>query len=620
MRMNPASIPSGRPAAPLRYRTLLTVGLVFVLLAAGVGCFSWFIVMRSFLGIEQDVATRNVERGVDALSAELNALDSKAGDWANWDDAYRFAQDGNPEFIKVNCTATTFLELQIDLLAFIDPTGRVVYAQGWDLESDRAVEVPADLSQHTRKDALLLRHRREKSSVTGIVKLSQGAMLVASRPILDSEGKGPIRGTLLFGHWLGEAQVRDLSERTHQAMQVHSLDGAGDPAVQQSIVQLTGGARVAVTPLDANTVAGYTFLWDVYGQPAFVLEVRMDRAVVAQGRATILYFVISLLVVGLLSGLLLALLLERWILSRVAALNASVVGIGRHGDLSMRIAERGQDEISSLTHEINGMLESLQQSGKELRRHRDRLEELVKERTQSLQQSNEKLQEEISERRRAEEKIAASLKEKDALLQEVHHRVKNNLQIIVSMLHLQADQSLAREVKDALQRGQDRVQSMALIYAALYHSRDLAHVDMKEYLGRLTNSLVQSYRKDPAGVKLELEVDALSLEPAKATPCGLIVSELLSNALLHAFPDGRTGKICVALGRRDDGRLRLVVRDDGVGLPKGIVFPGASTLGLQLVEALASQLDGTLACRRDLGSEFEVVFAVPAERKEGGGV
>ncbi len=204
----------------------------------------------------------------------------------------------------------------------------------------------------------------------------------------------------------------------------------------------------------------------------------------------------------------------------------------------------------------------------------------------------------ITGRKRAEEQLRDSLREKEILLHEIHHRVKNNLQIVSTLLDLQSDYIEDEQALRYFRESQDRINSMALVHEALYRSRDLARIDFAVYLEGLTDHLCKSYVADAARVTLECAIDALSLDIDEAVPCGLIVNELVSNCLKHAFPQGREGRILVQCRRDGDGLIRLSVSDNGVGLPAGLDLAAARTLGLQLVTMLVRQLRGTLLMER----------------------
>jgi PAS domain S-box-containing protein len=215
----------------------------------------------------------------------------------------------------------------------------------------------------------------------------------------------------------------------------------------------------------------------------------------------------------------------------------------------------------------------------------------------------------ITDRKQAEEQIKASLKEKEVLLKEIHHRVKNNLQIVSSLLYLQSRKTSDDQVLCVLRESQTRVRSMALIHEKLYQCDDLANINLGDYIRSLTSYLLNSYGVASHMVKLKINVESAPLGLDRAIPCGLIINELVSNALKYAFPQGRRGEIFVNLLRDGDGKLVLTVKDDGVGLPEDLDIADTPSLGLQLVNTLVKQLDGTIEVGRKGGTEFKMILS-----------
>ena len=212
------------------------------------------------------------------------------------------------------------------------------------------------------------------------------------------------------------------------------------------------------------------------------------------------------------------------------------------------------------------------------------------------------LLQDVTERRVAEERIRLSLKEKEVLLKEVHHRVKNNLQIISSLLNLQSKYIKDDQALEMFKESRNRIRSMTLIHEKLYRSKDLANIDVAEYIQNLSSNLFRSY--SAGRISLKTQVDDMLL--STAIPCGLIINELVSNSLKHAFPE-KQGEIYVNL-HRDDGRSTLIVSDNGVGFPENVDFRNTDSLGLQLVCTLTDQLDGAIELNRRDGTEFKITF------------
>lgn len=200
------------------------------------------------------------------------------------------------------------------------------------------------------------------------------------------------------------------------------------------------------------------------------------------------------------------------------------------------------------------------------------------------------------------------LKEKDVLLKEVHHRVKNNLQMISSLLSLQTAQTSNTVAKTALRESQARVRSMALIHEKLYQSESLEKIDFGEYVKKLATELFHSYRHNLGQVQLKFQMDEIYLDLDHAVSCGLILNELLTNSLKYAFPEKSSGTISIGMHTNPGQILTLRVADDGVGLPSGLDINNTNTLGLKLVKNLVEQLDGNLEVDRSNGTAFQITF------------
>lgn len=217
----------------------------------------------------------------------------------------------------------------------------------------------------------------------------------------------------------------------------------------------------------------------------------------------------------------------------------------------------------------------------------------------------------ITERKRAEESLMASLAEKEVLLKEIHHRVKNNMQVISSLVALQADRLQDASMREVLQDVTHRVRSMALVHEKLYQSPDMARVEFAAYAQSLLNYLWRAHGTAASGVRLVTDLEPVPLSVNAAVPCGLILNELVSNALKHAFRGRAGGEVAVSLHGNSEGHVCLRVRDNGTGLPPGLDWRQADSLGLHLVQILAGQLRATVEVSRSEGTEFTVTLQGP---------
>jgi len=213
----------------------------------------------------------------------------------------------------------------------------------------------------------------------------------------------------------------------------------------------------------------------------------------------------------------------------------------------------------------------------------------------------------ITHHKNIEKQMQTSLQEKDVLLKEIHHRVKNNLQIISSLLNLQSMYIDDKEAFNVFKESQDRVKSMAIVHEKLYQSGNFAEINFSEYLKNLASSIYSSYGVDMDIIKLKISGDNTSLDINNAIPCGLMTNELLTNAIKHAFPQGRLGEINIDFHKKNNEYI-LTVQDNGIGLPRNLDLEKTESLGMRLINSLVSQLDGKLEVTSNNGTKFKITF------------
>ncbi|MDT5121411.1 MAG: hypothetical protein QOC96_893 [Acidobacteriota bacterium] len=288
-------------------------------------------------------------------------------------------------------------------------------------------------------------------------------------------------------------------------------------------------------------------------------------------------------------------LLSRTVISPILELKKAVSKVGS-GELETKVTVTSKGELAQLATTFNQMTEALKESRDSLHEANHQLEQKVSDRTV-----------ELVERERTTEVVQSSLREKEMLLKEVHHRVKNNMQVISSLLNLQGKQIKDEQARLIFQESQNRVKSMALIHESLYQADDLSHIDFAEYLRKLVNHISRSYQMQAEAIKMKVNVGDIALGVDTAVPCGLIINELITNSLKYAFPAGTAGEILIDLSASDGG-YKLTLSDNGIGLPKELDIENAKTLGLKLVRTLTEQLRGQLSHSNGCGTKFEITF------------
>ena len=245
------------------------------------------------------------------------------------------------------------------------------------------------------------------------------------------------------------------------------------------------------------------------------------------------------------------------------------------GSLNARATVDSQDEIGDLTHSFNRMVEA-------------------------LETSQTKLRDSV--------KTEAAAREKEILLREIHHRVKNNMQILTSLLRLQTRRANSEEMRTVLQESESRIRSMGLLHEKLYQSDSVSSIDMNGYLRTLTNELLRVNTPSGKRREIKLNVRDIALGMDTALPCGLIVTELVSNALKYAFPDRTEGMIYISVSKEMDGEFNLIVWDNGVGIPDNFDISQSQSLGMRLVTMLVDQLNGKVSFSGHQGTRWEIKF------------
>ncbi|MBN1814543.1 MAG: GAF domain-containing protein [Anaerolineae bacterium] len=368
----------------LRNKTLISISLTIVFLVVLLYVSSRLILLNGFARLEEENVLQNLESALNTIQNDVDALDAMVFDWASWDDTYAFVADGNQDYVDSNLVDETFPNIRLNFILYVNAAGDLVYGKGYDLQNEEQIPIPESLFEHTTGDSLLARHTETDSSIKGLVLLPEGPLIVASRPIPTSEEEGPIRGALIMARYLDDAEIELLTETSLIPFSVmHFEDEETASGLSESLS--TEETATLVRRQGSDTIAGYARLDDIYGKPALVIETQPARGIYKQGERSILYFMFSLLAIGLVFGAVSLILLERSVLARLAYLNLSVDRIGATSDLSERVHVPGGDELSSLAQAINGMLSRLEQAQGE----REKTELTLRQHAYTLAQLNQ---------------------------------------------------------------------------------------------------------------------------------------------------------------------------------------------------------------------------------------
>ena len=355
----------------LRKKTLVAIGATLIGLVALLEATTQRILLNSFGRLEERSVREAVQRTRDTLENDIAYLYGKAGDWANWDDTYTFVEDGNREYIESNLAPTAFTDLRVNIFAFVRPSGQMVYAKAFDLDTEAEASLPALFQQDLPPDERLLEPVRTEEGLQGLLFLPDCTLMIAARPIMTSDGRGPARGVFILARALDATKTERLSSVTHLSL---AFQRADDPALPEdfrtALGSLPTSAATLVQPANRDAIRGYTLLDDLHGSPALLLRVETGRDIYAQGQLSARSLLIAVIVAGLVFGAMAMLLVERLVLVRVARLSRGVQAIAAGGDFSARVAMKGADELARLAGTVDGLLAAVQRSEHELRESR----------------------------------------------------------------------------------------------------------------------------------------------------------------------------------------------------------------------------------------------------------
>ncbi|RJX36163.1 MAG: HAMP domain-containing protein [Desulfurivibrio sp.] len=325
-----------------------------------------FVLLPAFVRLELNAARSNTERAIQALEREVELLIPSATDWATWDDTYQFMADRNADYHNANLNAVALESLKANLLAFYDVEGRRVWGLGYDFDNGQEMALGELSEAGLRLPHPLLGSPGTEETVAGLYRTAAGIFLMASRPILTSEGEGPGRGRVVIGRLLNEEAIQRLGTQARVDLRVETLqDGQGMPPPRN-----TNAGTIGFTPIqlreDGETTHGTATVLDLTGRPILVFQVDTPRSIVAQGRTTLQYASLSLAAAGTLVLLVLLVFLRHTVFAPLSLLSRHAKAIGTQGDLNARLRLEREDEIGTLAREFDVMVERLAETRQRL--------------------------------------------------------------------------------------------------------------------------------------------------------------------------------------------------------------------------------------------------------------
>ncbi len=353
----------------LKARISLFLGVTFVVFGLAIYGVYKLLIYPNYVQMEKDDARKNTEDCVKLLQTELSTLNMMADGWASWDDTYRFVQapDSHPEYIKSNLGVEFFVNGRLNLAYILNTKREIILGKIYDLKSRESISLPEFSAQILPGSNFFFKHKAGDSSVTGVLPTKLGILLVASRPIVTSLKKGPIRGTFIMGRFLSEERVGALAQQARIDFKVQAIPATG---LSEIMKYITPKQPVYISPeyKDKNYIYAYTTFPGITGKPAFLIRVSMPRNISTRSMEIISTVIISSMVLGFFFIFFWIVYLQKTIVAPLSKLTHHTVAIRESDDLSLRCALNRKDEIGVLSREINHMVERLQQGHLEINR------------------------------------------------------------------------------------------------------------------------------------------------------------------------------------------------------------------------------------------------------------
>jgi sensor domain CHASE-containing protein len=570
----------------MRKRILTIIGILAISMMVAVYFLSDSLLMNSFKELEETSVYQNLGRFQSALSQDVSYLHSKSGDWAVWDDTYAFVVAPNDNYINSNIVDSAFTTLKINILLFVNLSGQTVCGRAYDLHNMTEVPVPESLERELSSHDVLWRFQATDSGMNGIILLPENPLLISSSPILTSQGEGPVHGALIMARYLDSDEIKQLALTTDLSLTLRRYnDSPVLPDFQNVLSAFSDNKTVFVQPLNADYVAGYSSIKDVYGNPILVSRIDMPRDIYKHGLSAINYLLLSLLGLTVIFAASILLLMERTVLYRVVKLTKAVRNIGRERDPKTRVPTDGNDELSGLAKSINGMLADIEDKTSRLRK---------------------------AERLAAIGQLAAM----------VGHDLRNPLTGIVGATYylktkLEAKMDArAKEMVETIEGAiaySDKIITDLLKYAE-ETKLDISETELKSILNE-----VFSHVKIPSNVRVLDKTQEKQRIKCDQEKMKTAFAKLVENAF-DAMPHG--GTLTVKSAKVKEG-VTVSFSDTGVGIPSEILTrfwsPFFTTkargmgLGLTICKRMVEAHGGTVSAESSVGKGSTFTITIPTD-------
>ena len=595
----------------IRLKTLIICSCAAMLAVSMVFFLSQNMLMQRAQNAESEYAKVEISRVQMGLSYEFFRLNTAVADWANWDDTYQFIEDNNTNYLQTNLVPQALASLNLNLMLFVNANGTIIMQKAYNLTA--MTEMTFDSSQIMTKYSALLQHEDENNRTEGIVQVQEGPMLVTSAQILTSEYQGPSRGTLIFGRFLDDEEIAHLSQIVKLPINLNRID---DPNMDASFLwannSLSPQSTAVTKPINSSFIAGYSLIMDLNEKPVYLMQVTVPRVEYAQAQTGMLYLGVSAGLTGVILIVLISLLLDRFVLSRLAKLSSNVKQLSLKDGQLIQFKFQGTDEISSLAGKINEMVTVINESQASLKDYSANLEQKVDEKTKELVETQKRLVQ--AERLSVIGQMAAI----------VGHDLRNPLFGIKTAMHIlrksasnQLDEN-GRKILDLVDK--DIESANKILNDLLDYSREVKLGKEDRNLDELiADSLLSSRVPDRVRVKNSIDKSLeVNVDPDKIKR---VFVNLIGNAV-DAMPDGGALTIQSTLTGRN---VEVSFSDTGTGIaPENIdklwkpLFTTKTKgigLGLVISKRFVEAHGGSIAVMSEKGKGTSFTIILPAFRE-----
>jgi two-component system, NtrC family, sensor kinase len=628
----------------LRLKVFLIL-LIIVILSS----FTNYIILNKtvfpgFLTLEHDEANKDIVRVLEAIQREVHHLDSLLHDWSAWNDTYDFIQDRNSSYIDDNLVVSSFTDNELNIIYLLDNKGNLIWGEIRDLESEELIQISEFSDEVLTATHPLLSYKTNAEDlgevkVSGIYLTSQGPLIISSRPILTSENKGPVKGTLIMGRFINEGFVKILQTQTRVNCRIWVSNNKSIPLRDRnSFAKISKDAPFPIEERDHKLLQIYTTYPDISGNPALLIKADIPRHISSKGRAITNYANISILIVGLIVLVILSLSIQKMVLGPIGKLTRHVFNVGKSDDLSQQISMKSRDEIGKLGKEFNMMVEKLADARNRLleQSYHSGLAEISSGILHNIRNILTPLNGYISVIQKKFNNVQVENIKKAIEELQTSNPGSDREQSLNRYLQLANGQflSLLEETEDQLGKMSNQsseIENILSEYDKYSHAkRAIEALELAEVLTEAHNLIPQDL-KDSVSLEIDPSVTQLPEILAERVVLTHVITNLISNAVESILKtDKRPGKIRVEgiVEKEDDKKwVHAKFIDNGIGIDKKtmerIFERGFSTkktkqegFGLHWCGNAMTSMNSRLYAESDgsgKGACFHIVFPVPAQ-------